>query len=74
LRYVTEDLLTANFKLTLAVGWRPEAKELIQKQFSGLINKVSVISIFNEAGKLHGGSKLKALAKCFNESGAQRFL
>ncbi len=71
LRYVTEDLLTAGFRLTLAVDWRPEAKELIQKQLSELINKVSVISIFNEVGKLYEGSKLKALAKCFNESGAQ---
>jgi len=71
LRYVTEDLLTAGCKLTLAVDWRPETKELIQKQLSGLINKVSVISVFNETGKLHEGSKLKALAKCFNESGAQ---
>ena len=71
LRYVTEDLLTAGFKLTLAVDWRPEAKELIQNNLSTLINKVSVMSIFNEAGKLHEGSKLNALAYCLNKSGAQ---
>lgn len=71
LRYVTEDLLTIGFRVTLAVDWRPEAKELIQNNLSALITKVSIISIFNKAGKLHGGSKLKALAECFNKSGAQ---
>jgi hypothetical protein len=71
LRYIAEDFLTAGFRVTLAVNWRPEAKEFIQKQLSGLINRVLVISIFNEAGKLHGGSKLKALAYCLNESVAQ---
>ena len=71
LRYITEDLLSAGFKLTLAVDWRSEAKELIQNNLPALIKKVSVMSIFNEAGKLHGGNKIKALAECFNESGAQ---
>lgn len=71
LRYVTEDLLTAGFKLTLAVDWRPEAKELIQANLSNLMNKASIISIFNKAGKLRRGSKLKAIAECFYESGAQ---
>ena len=71
LRYIAEDFLAARFRVTLAVNWRPEAKEFIQKQLSGLINRVLVISIFNETGKLHGGSKLKALAYCLNESVAQ---
>lgn len=71
LRYITEDLLTAGFSVTLAVDWRPEAKELIQNNLSALITKVSIVSIFNKVGKLRGGSKLKALAECFNESGAQ---
>lgn len=71
LRYVTEDLLTAGFRLTLAVDWRPEAKGLIQNNLPDLITKVSIVSIFNKADKLRGGSKLKALSECFNESGAQ---
>ena len=29
LRYITEDLLIAGFKLTLVVDWWPEVKELI---------------------------------------------
>ena len=71
LHYITEDLLSAGFRLTLAVDWRPEAKKLIQNNLPTLINKVSIISIFNKAGKLRGGSKLRALAECFNESRAQ---
>jgi glycosyltransferase involved in cell wall biosynthesis len=71
LRYITEDPLTAGFRLTLAVDYRPESKELIQNRLSLLINEVAVISVFNEAGKLRGGSKLKALGDCLNESGAQ---
>lgn len=71
LRYVTEDLLTAGFRVTVAVDWRPESKELIQNNLSALIAKVSIISIFNKVGKLRGGNQLKTLAECFNESGAQ---
>ena len=70
LRYVAEDLLAAGCSVTLAVDWRSEAKALIENNLAALIADVSVISIFNETGKLRGGSKVKALVECFKESGA----
>jgi glycosyltransferase involved in cell wall biosynthesis len=71
LRYVTEDLLSAGFRVTVAVDWRAESKELIQNNLSALIARISIISIFNNVGNLKGGNRLKTLAKCFKESGAQ---
>ncbi len=71
LRYVAEDLLVAGFRLTLAVDCRPEAQALIKENLFTLIDKVSLISIFAEDGKFHGGSKLRALAHCLDKSGAR---
>jgi len=71
LRYITEDFITAGFKLTLGVDWRPESRTLICNELSNLIEKVKILSIYNKAGKWRKGSKLKALADCFSESSAQ---
>ena len=71
LRYITEDFITAGFKLTLGVDWRAESRKLICNELSSLIEKVNILSIFDRAGKLRKGSKLKALADCFSESSAQ---
>jgi glycosyltransferase involved in cell wall biosynthesis len=70
LRYITEDFIAAGFKLTLGVDWRPESRKLIYNEFSNLMEKITILSIYNEAGKLRKGSKLKALADCFSESRA----
>jgi len=71
LRYITEDFIAAGFKLTLGVDWRPEFRKLIYNELSNSMEKITILSIYNEAGKLRKGSKLKALADCFSESGAQ---
>ena len=71
LRYITEDLIGAGFKLTLGVDWRPESRKLICNELSNLIEKIKILSIYNKAGKWRKGSNLKALADCFSESSAQ---
>ena len=71
LRYIAEDFIAAGFKLTLGVDWRAESRKLICNELSSLIEKVNILSIFDRAGKLRKGSKLKALADCFSESSAQ---
>ena len=71
LRYITEDFIAAGFKLTFGVDWRPESRKLIHNELSNLTEKIKILSIYDEAGKLRKGSKLKALADCFSESGAQ---
>lgn len=71
LHYITEDLLSTGFKLTLAVDDRPKAKKYIKEEFSALTQKVGIIPVFDKAGKFRGGSKLKTIAACLKESGAQ---
>jgi glycosyltransferase involved in cell wall biosynthesis len=71
LRYITEDFIAAGFKLTLGVDWRPESRTLICNELSSLIEEINILSIYNKAGRWRKGSKLKALADCFSESGAQ---
>ena len=71
LRYIAEDFITVGFKLTLGVDWRPESRKLIYNELSNLMEKITILSIYNEAGKLRKGNKLKALADCFSESRAQ---
>lgn len=71
LRYITEDFIGAGFKLTLGVDWKPESTRLIYNELSNLMEKIKILSIYNDAGKLRKGSKLKALADCFSESNAQ---
>lgn len=71
LRYVTEDFLHAGLRLTWAVDYRPKAKIQIQEQLSTLIPHVSVISVFDEAGRLRGGNKIRAMADCMRESDAR---
>ena len=71
LRYIAEDFIAAGFKLTLGVDWRPESRKLIYNELSNLMEEITILSIYNEAGKLRKGNKLKALADCFSESRAQ---
>jgi glycosyltransferase involved in cell wall biosynthesis len=71
LRYITEDFIAAGFKLTLGVDWRTESRKLVCNELSSLIEKVNILSVYDKVGKLRKGSKLKALADCFAESGAQ---
>lgn len=71
LRYIAEDFIVAGYKLTLGVDWRPESRGLIYNELSNLMEKITILSIYNEAGKFRKGNKLKALADCFSESRAQ---
>jgi glycosyltransferase involved in cell wall biosynthesis len=71
LRYIAEDFIAAGYKLTLGVDWRPESRGLIYNELSNLMEKITILSIYNEAGKFRKGNKLKALADCFSESRAQ---
>jgi len=71
LRYIAEDFIAAGYKLTLGVDWRPESRGLIYNELSNLMEKITILSIYNEAGNFRKGNKLKALADCFSESRAQ---
>lgn len=72
LRYIAEDFVDAGFKVTLGVDWRREYRQLIYNELSRLMEKVTILSVYNEADKLRKKNKLRALADCFSESGAQK--
>lgn len=71
LHYITEDLLSVGFKLTLAVDNNPKAKTLIREQFSTLMENVDIIPVFDQSGKYRYGNKLKTIACCMEKSGAE---
>lgn len=74
LRYMTEDFLSAGFRVTWAVDLRKESKNIIFSQLFDLINSVSILSVFDELNHWKGGSKIKSLTQCFIESGANEIM
>lgn len=70
LYYISSDFLTAGFSITIATDGRPGSRERISERLTTIREKVSLISAFEEAGKLRGGSMTGALSDCFIESGA----
>lgn len=70
LLYIAEDLLSAGFKLTLAIDGRSKATPLIQNQLGTLIDRVALTSVFDAKNRYRGGSKISALAECLDECGA----
>lgn len=70
LRYVSEDFLSARFKVSWAVDYRTRGREIIQKHLRPWMPFVTPLSLFDESGALRGGSKINALAECCTDSGA----
>lgn len=70
LRYITGDFVAAGFTVTAAVDGRPEAGKRIREHLSEIINKISLISVFDPSGTPRSGSMTGALAACLKESGA----
>jgi glycosyltransferase involved in cell wall biosynthesis len=70
LRYITEDFLMTGRRITLALDYRTEKKERIHNHLRGLTEKVAMISVYNPAGALRGGSIVNTVAACLGESGA----
>jgi glycosyltransferase involved in cell wall biosynthesis len=70
LRFITEDLLSANVRLSLAVDLRPEAKGKIDDHLSGLLSQVKLLPAYDAAGRRHGDGKAGSVAACLRQSGA----
>ncbi|MDB6025694.1 MAG: Transcriptional regulator [Verrucomicrobiales bacterium] len=68
LRFITEDLLGAGYKLTLAIDTRPNALARIRGHMGGLLDKVNILSAV-QSNSTRIDAKL--VAKCLRESGAQ---
>jgi glycosyltransferase involved in cell wall biosynthesis len=66
LRFITEDLLGANFSLTLALDTRDSAMKRVHEQMADLLPRVKIISARDEKNKI----SLARVAECLRESGA----
>ena len=71
LRFLTEDLLSAEFDLSLAVDLRGDARRKIEACLAGLLPDVKLLSAYGESGHPHGHSKTSAVAFCLRQSGAE---
>lgn len=70
LRFIVEDLLAADFCLSLAVDLRPEAKAKIQDHLSGFLSRVNLLSAYDNSGRRHGDSRAGTVSFCLRQSGA----
>lgn len=68
---LTEELIAAGIKVSVALDTKsPEAKWRIKDRSKELLNKINIVSLFDNSGHYKGGSKLKAAAICLEESEA----
>lgn len=62
LKFIVEDFLSANWKLTLALDTRPESVDRIQKRLGALLERVVVLPVWDEAGRIIGGNGVSSVA------------
>lgn len=72
LRFIAEDLLSANVRLSLAVDLRPEAMGILQDHLAGLLSQVNLVSVCDDAGRRHGAGRVGSVATCLRASGADQ--
>jgi glycosyltransferase involved in cell wall biosynthesis len=70
LGFITEDLLSSNRRLTLAVDLRPENDGRVREQLGNLQASVTLINAYNTAGRRHDDRKAGSVAYCLQQSGA----
>ncbi len=72
LRFITEDLLSADYELTLAVDLRPPSRKIIEEHLGELTGKVTLFPLLNDHGRPQGGSLTAAIALGLEASRAPR--
>ena len=71
LRFIAEDLLSANFQLSIAADLRPGARERVEQNLAGLLGEVKLISAYDESGRRHLDGKARSVAHCLKTSDAE---
>ncbi|MEI9962145.1 MAG: hypothetical protein WDM76_13735 [Limisphaerales bacterium] len=71
LKFIVEDLLSDGWRLTLAVDDRPESFDLIRKRLGSLLEKVTILSVWEKSGRRLGGNGAQAVAKCLSQAGGR---
>ena len=72
LRFITEDLLSADYALTLALDLRPKSKAVLEDSLGDLLGRVKLLPAVEADGRRRGGSRLRSVQLCLAESGAPR--
>lgn len=70
LRYISQDLQDKDYRLTLAIDGRPQNLGRYDDLLAGLKAPVRIISVYDDGGRLNGGTRLAALAAAMHQSGA----
>lgn len=70
LKFLVEDLCSADFPLALAVDTRPKQFALIENQLGGLLKNVRVFSVCDANGRRAGDGYAGSVATCLEKSGA----
>ena len=72
LRFITEDLLSGGFELTLAVDGRPTARQVLEDSLGELRAHVKLLNALEADGRRRGGNTIRSVALCLGEAGAAR--
>lgn len=72
LRFITEDLLSANYRLTLAIDLRERSRSIIEEYLGDLVSQVDLIPAVDDRGWPRNGSTQSAVVAALNESEASR--
>jgi glycosyltransferase involved in cell wall biosynthesis len=71
LRFIADDLLSANFQLSIAADLRPGPRERVEQNLAGLPDEVKLLSAYDENGRRHLDGKARSVAHCLKTSGAE---
>ncbi len=71
LRFIAEDLLSADFHLSIAADLRPGSRARVEQNLAGLLGEVKLISAYDGTGRRHLDGKARSVAHCLQASGAE---
>jgi len=72
LRFITEDLLSADYDPVLAVDLRPQSRVIIEEHLGDLLNRVELIPFLDNRGRPHKGTLAASIRSGLEASGAPR--
>jgi glycosyltransferase involved in cell wall biosynthesis len=71
LRFMADDLLAANFRLSIAADLRAGSRERVEQQLAGLLDDLRLLPAHDETGRRHLDGKARSVAHCLQASGAE---
>jgi glycosyltransferase involved in cell wall biosynthesis len=69
---ITEDLLSAGWRLTLAMNLRAENTPQVREHLGEFLSNVTLLNVCDETGRRHGDGKAGSVAHCLKQSGADQ--